>query len=127
MNEILSHLFRRKLRTLLTLFAIGVGIFALTVVGSLSEFMNEMITRSEQDAVNRIYVWPENWGENPFNEGTLRELGKLIPRRSRILERVDDLCAYFNSFRKTRLRGMPEESGVDEPEKREPGGGLAAP
>jgi hypothetical protein len=39
MNEILSHLFRRKLHTLLTLFAISVGIFALTVVGSLSEFI----------------------------------------------------------------------------------------
>lgn len=46
MNEILSHLFRRKLRTLLTLFAISVGIFALTVTGSLSEFMNEMIDLS---------------------------------------------------------------------------------
>jgi putative ABC transport system permease protein len=77
MKEILSHLFRRKLRTLLTLFAISVGIFALTVVGSLSEFMNEMITRSEQDAVNRIYIWSENWSENPLNEGTLRQLRRV--------------------------------------------------
>ncbi len=76
MNEILSHLFRRKLRTLLTLFAISVGIFALTVVGSLSEFMNDMITRSEQDAVNRIYIWPEDW-EHPINEGTLRQLRRV--------------------------------------------------
>ena len=76
MKEILSHLFRRKLRTLLTLFAIGVGIFALTVVGSLSEFMNEMMTRSERSSVNRIRIWPEDW-ENPINEGTLRQLRRV--------------------------------------------------
>jgi len=75
-KEILSHLFRRKLRTLLTLFAIGVGIFALTVVGSLSEFMNEMMTRSERSSVNRIRIWPEDW-ENPINEGTLRQLRRV--------------------------------------------------
>ncbi len=73
MNEILSHLFRRRLRTLLTLFAIGVGIFALTVVGSLSEFVNDMTTRSEHGSVNRIHIWPEDW-ERPIYEGTLRQL-----------------------------------------------------
>jgi len=76
MNEILSHLFRRKLRTLLTLFAISVGIFALTVVGSLSEFMNDMVTRSERGSVSRISIWPEDW-ENPINEGTLRQLRQV--------------------------------------------------
>ena len=74
MNEILSHLFRRKLRTLLTLFAISVGIFALTVTGSLSEFMNEMIASSEQGAVNRIRIWGK---EGPLNEGTLRQLRRV--------------------------------------------------
>ncbi len=76
MNEILSHLFRRKLRTLLTLFAIGVGIFALTVTGSLSEFMNDMIARSERGSVNRIRIWSEDW-ENPINAGTLRQLRRV--------------------------------------------------
>jgi len=76
MNEILSHLFRRKLRTLLTLLAISVGIFALTVVGSLSEFINDMMVRSERDSVNRISVWPEDW-EHPINEGTLRQLRRV--------------------------------------------------
>jgi len=75
-KEILSHLFRRKLRTLLTLFAISVGIFALTVVGSLSEFMNEMMTRSERSSINHIRIWPEDW-ENPINEGTLRQLRRV--------------------------------------------------
>jgi putative ABC transport system permease protein len=76
MNEILSHLFRRKLRTLLTLFAISVGIFALTVVGSLSEFVNGMTTRSERGSVNRIRIWSEDW-ENPINENTLRQLRRV--------------------------------------------------
>jgi len=76
MNEILSHLFRRKLRTLLTLFAISVGIFALTVVGSLSEFINDMMTSSERGTMNRITIWPKDW-ENPINEGTLRQLRRV--------------------------------------------------
>ncbi|MFZ5917665.1 MAG: FtsX-like permease family protein [Chloroflexota bacterium] len=76
MNEILSHLFRRRLRTLLTLFAIGVGIFALTVVGSLSEFMNEMITGNERASESRISIWPEDW-EHPINESTLRQLRRV--------------------------------------------------
>lgn len=69
-NEIFPFLLRRKLHTLLTLFAISVGIFALTVVGSLSEFINEMMLRSERDSVNRIHIWSKDW-ENPINEGTL--------------------------------------------------------
>jgi putative ABC transport system permease protein len=76
MNEVLSHLFRRKLRTLLTLFAISVGIFALTVVGSLSEFINDMATSSERGTINRIPIWPKDW-ENPINEGTLRQLRRV--------------------------------------------------
>ena len=76
MYEILSHLFRQRLRTLLTLFAISVGIFALTVVGSLSEFINDMTVRSERGTVNRIPVWPEDW-QNPLNEGTLRQLRRV--------------------------------------------------
>jgi putative ABC transport system permease protein len=76
MKEILSHLYRRKLRTLLTLFAIGVGIFALTVTGSLSEFMNEMFTRNEHASIRRIALWPEDW-EHPINESTLRQLRRV--------------------------------------------------
>ena len=76
MNEILSHLFRRKVRTLLTLFAISVGIFALTIVGSLSEFMNDMVTRSDRGSINRIRIWPEDW-ERPIYEGTLRQVRRV--------------------------------------------------
>jgi putative ABC transport system permease protein len=86
MKEILAHLFRRKLRTLLTLFAISVGIFALTVVGSLSEFMNDMIARSERGSINRIPIWPEDW-ENPINEGTLRQL-RRVPGVLATLQRI---------------------------------------
>jgi len=76
MNEILAHLFRRKLRTLLTLLAVSVGIFALAVVGSLGEFSNEMGTRNEQAAVRRIRIWSGE-PENPINEGTLRQLRRV--------------------------------------------------
>ncbi|UCC64840.1 MAG: ABC transporter permease, partial [Anaerolineae bacterium] len=76
MYEILSHLFRQRLRTLLTLFAISVGIFALTVVGSLSEFINDMTVRSERGTVNRIPVWPKDW-QNLLNEGKLRQLSRV--------------------------------------------------
>lgn len=41
--EILRNMFRRKLRTLLTILGIVIGIYAFTVMGAMSEKMNLMI------------------------------------------------------------------------------------
>jgi len=55
--------------------------------------------------------------EFEFNTGTLRELGKLIPDKKRILEPIDSLSAYFLQFIKKRGRNISSQS-VSSPEKR---------
>lgn len=44
MVEILKNMFRRKTRTLLTIFGITIGIFAFTVMGSMAEKINLLVS-----------------------------------------------------------------------------------
>ncbi len=46
--EILRNMLRRKVRTFLTVFGITIGVFALTVMGSMAEYFNVMIERAEK-------------------------------------------------------------------------------
>jgi putative ABC transport system permease protein len=59
--EILSHLFRHRARTLLTIAGLAVGIFALTIIGSLGETFNAVLAREEEAALGMIHVWPASW------------------------------------------------------------------
>ncbi len=59
MREILRNMGRRKLRTGLTLFGIVIGIFALTVMGSMSEYFNTLIDNAIKQAGTNIAVSPK--------------------------------------------------------------------
>ncbi len=55
MLEIIKNMFRRKLRTTLTIFGITIGVFALVVMGSMAEKMTILVeggTRYYSDKVN---------------------------------------------------------------------------
>lgn len=58
-REALRNINRRRVRTILTVLGISIGIIALTVMGSLSEFMNRMVEVSVQDAREIINVQPK--------------------------------------------------------------------
>jgi len=58
-REALRNINRRRVRTILTVLGISIGIIALTVMGSLSEFMNRMVEVSIQDAREIINVQPK--------------------------------------------------------------------
>ncbi|MDY7039667.1 MAG: ABC transporter permease, partial [Chloroflexota bacterium] len=75
MRELLSHLFRHKMRTALTIFGITVGVFALTMIGSLAEFMNLTVEMQEQTALNRIMIYPTRAGV--YNESTVRQVQRV--------------------------------------------------
>ncbi|MFA6451396.1 MAG: HAD family hydrolase [bacterium] len=45
--------------------------------------------------------------ESPFNINTLHDLGKLIDKKRKLLEPIDNLNAYFVQFRKKRLAEKP--------------------
>lgn len=58
--EILRNLGRRKLRTGLTVFGIAIGIFALAVMGSLSEFLNNTVNSGIKYTGDIVRVLPAN-------------------------------------------------------------------
>jgi putative ABC transport system permease protein len=59
MIEILRNMGRRKVRTGLTIFGIVVGIFALTVMGSMVEYFNVLIGNAREGAGESIIVTPK--------------------------------------------------------------------
>ncbi len=76
MKEIIRYLLRRKLRTLLTILAVTVGIFAVTTVGSIAEYMEASIAQVEQSAMLRINIFPKDFGGG-VPELTLRRLRQM--------------------------------------------------
>lgn len=56
MLEILRNMARRKMRTGLTVFGIIIGIFALTVMGSMTEYFNTLIDNAVKQAGSNIGV-----------------------------------------------------------------------
>jgi len=56
MIEILNNMRRRKMRTVLTILGVTIGIFALTVMGSLSEFVNRMVNAEIEQAAGTINI-----------------------------------------------------------------------
>src|SRR5215210_6032687 len=60
MSEILRNMARRKLRTILTIVGIVIGILALTVMGSMSEYFNVLIDNAINLLGTNIVVSPKN-------------------------------------------------------------------
>lgn len=60
MSEILRNMARRKLRTILTITGIVIGILALTVMGSMSEYFNSLIDNAINLLGTNIVVSPQN-------------------------------------------------------------------
>lgn len=59
MLEILRNMARRKVRTGLTVFGIVVGIFAITVMGSMTEYFNVLIGNAREGAGEAVIVTPK--------------------------------------------------------------------
>lgn len=55
-REAFRNIMRRRLRSFLTVFGISIGITALTVMGSLSEFINRMVQVQLDDARGMVNV-----------------------------------------------------------------------
>lgn len=60
MSEILRNMARRKLRTALTIIGIVIGILALTVMGSMSEYFSGLIDNAVNLLGTNIVVSPKN-------------------------------------------------------------------
>lgn len=60
MGEILRNMARRKLRTTLTIMGIVIGILALTVMGSMSEYFNTLVDKAISLLGTNIVVTPKD-------------------------------------------------------------------
>ncbi len=76
---IMRSLSQRKMRTGLTIFGIALGIFAVVVMGGMSEYMNIVVDRSIKLMANDIQVGPD---------GTFGGVGTLDESRVRQIKRV---------------------------------------
>ena len=75
---IIRNITQRKFRTGLTVFGIGLGIFAIMVMGGMSEYFNRHVERS-LSLVDKIQVVPETgYLGGSINESSVRKV-KRVP------------------------------------------------
>lgn len=86
MLEILKNMFRRKGRTLLTVFGIAIGILALVVMGAIAEKLNRLVDGGTQYYKDKVVVTAEggNFSLTPI----------LMSKKSEI-EKVNNVKAVF--------------------------------
>lgn len=84
MPEALRNIFRRKLRTGLTIFGITIGIFALVVLGAMAEKVNLLVAGAEEFFSDRIAITEE--GGHPFATSDL--ISESLADRARGVEGV---------------------------------------
>lgn len=90
--EVLRNLGRHKLRTGLTTFGIIIGIFALTVMGSMTEYFNTMLDNALDYGGSSIGVTANTReGAKPLSASTVRRLRRLPGVREVIPTLVDTL------------------------------------
>lgn len=75
-RQILFHLFRHRVRTLLTIVGLVVGVFALSIVGSLVETLNAVVTLQEEATLATLRLRPANW-EQPLTPATRRAVRRV--------------------------------------------------
>ena len=67
--RILRNIFRRKLRVMLTIFGITIGVLALVVMGSMAEKINLMVSGGTKYYSDKVIVSAEN--SSMFSSGPL--------------------------------------------------------
>jgi putative ABC transport system permease protein len=77
MFEILRNMSRRKVRTGLTVFGIVVGIFALTVMGSLTEYFNVLIANARENAGETITVTPKGGFRAVLSDADVKRIERV--------------------------------------------------
>lgn len=80
--EIIRNLFRRKLRTFLTVFGITIGVFVLVVMGGMAEKMNLLLQGATRAMENNVLISPEGtdggfFGGSIFSASLAEDLKKV--------------------------------------------------
>lgn len=97
MSEILRNMIRRKLRTGLTISGIVIGILALTVMGSMTEYFNTLIENAVGLLGNTIVVSPQtNDFDSMLSTGDQRRIER-VPGVKDVIPIVNDTLAELDA------------------------------
>lgn len=94
MVEILRNMMRRKVRTGLTIFGIVVGIFAVTVMGSMTEYFNGLIGNARAGAGESIIVSPKGGVRATLSTA---DVGRILRVRG-VKAAVPQVSTFFESL-----------------------------
>jgi len=87
MSEAISNIWRRPLRTALTILGIVIGVFALTVMGALAEKLNVLVDGGDEYFRTRIFVFDE--GAASGFQASARPITRDLVDEMTTLEGVD--------------------------------------
>ncbi|MDQ2674989.1 MAG: ABC transporter permease, partial [Chloroflexota bacterium] len=109
MTEAISNIWRRPLRTALTILGIVIGVFALTVMGALAEKLNVLVDGGDEYFRTRIFVFDE--GAASGFQASARPITRDLVDEMTGLEGVDRATPVLQT-----LLDPDEVGGFDIPE-----------
>jgi putative ABC transport system permease protein len=109
MTEAISNIWRRPLRTALTILGIVIGVFALTVMGALAEKLNVLVDGGDEYFRTRIFVFDE--GAASGFQASARPITRDLVEQIESLPGVDRATPVLQT-----LANPDEVGGFDIPE-----------
>ena len=109
MTEAISNIWRRPLRTALTILGIVIGVFALTVMGALAEKLNVLVDGGDEYFRTRLFVFDE--GAASGFQASARPITRDLVDRIEALDGVDRATPVLQT-----LVNPEEVGGFDIPE-----------
>ncbi len=109
MTEAISNIWRRPLRTALTILGIVIGVFALTVMGALAEKLNVLVDGGDEYFRTRLFVFDE--GAASGFQASARPITRDLVEQIEALPGVDRATPVLQT-----LANPDEVGGFDIPE-----------
>jgi putative ABC transport system permease protein len=109
MTEAISNIWRRPLRTALTILGIVIGVFALTVMGALAEKLNVLVDGGDEYFRTRLFVFDE--GAASGFQASSRPIARDLVDRIEAIEGVERATPVLQT-----LLDPDEIGGFDIPE-----------
>lgn len=109
MTEAISNIWRRPLRTALTILGIVIGVFALTVMGALAEKLNVLVDGGDEYFRTRLFVFDE--GAASGFQASARPITRDLVEQIEALPGVDRATPVLQT-----LVNPEEVGGFDIPE-----------
>ncbi|HEY6609091.1 MAG TPA: ABC transporter permease [Candidatus Limnocylindria bacterium] len=121
MNEAIGNIWRRPLRTALTVGGIVIGVFALTVMGALAEKLNTLVDGGDAYFSTRIFVFDEGAASGfqassrPITRDIVEEIEQLdgVDRATPVLQTLLDPEQIGGFDIPELLTGIEPETWVD--------------